>query len=68
VVENSGVGLVEGWRSRFGVGDGLRGGGRSWSWRWWCWGVGFDGEVNAATGIHGVCGMDVAGDMNRGRQ
>jgi hypothetical protein len=58
VVEDSRIGLVERWRSGFGVGDWLGG---------WGWGVGFESKVYAG-GIDGVGGMNVAGDINTGRQ
>jgi hypothetical protein len=57
VVEDSGIGLVQRGRSGFGVGDGFRG--SRWYWRRWR-GVGFEGKVDAAAGIHGVGGMNEA--------
>jgi hypothetical protein len=58
-VEDSGIGLVEGWGSGFGIGDGL---GR------WGDGTGLGSELDAAAGIHWGGGIDVAGDMNSGWQ
>ncbi len=53
VVEDSGIGLVERWRSGFGVGDGLG--------RWRCGVAGLGGESNAAAGVKGVGGISGAG-------
>jgi hypothetical protein len=57
VVEDSGIGLVERWRSGFGVGDGLG--------RWG--GVGLGGELDAAAVVKGI-EIHGAGDGRNGWQ
>jgi hypothetical protein len=58
VVEDSGIGLVERWRSGFGVGDGLGSRGD---------GVGLGGELDAAAVVKGI-GIHGAGDERNGLQ
>ena len=54
VVEDSGIGLVEGWRSGFGVGDGFVYFGSGGVIR---------GELDAMFWMKGICGVDYSGDV-----
>jgi hypothetical protein len=59
MVEDSGVGLVERWRSGFGVGDGLGS---------WGDGVGLGGESDAAAGMKGIGVINGVRDRSNGWQ
>jgi hypothetical protein len=59
MVEDSGIGLVQRWRSGFGIGDGL---GRLRD------GVGLGSELDAAAGMKGIGGISGAGDRESGWQ
>jgi hypothetical protein len=68
VVEDSGIGLVEGWRSGFGVGDGFGGWGDGVGLGGWWWGVGFGGEPDAVGGMQGIGGIDGVRDRSKAWQ